>query len=117
MYNIIPSVHQAPNSCLSTTIGTKVNNNSAFDIDKPIYTYVDRDYFVCKDESSVCRYTSSRDSRATNLTNAINGLPVHNLHSKATLEPSAAVLHDRISRDCTFKMMYIMASVDCDVEQ
>jgi len=86
-----------------------------FDNSMNIYTHVDRDYYISNDDPSVS--TSLRDSKPTHISNAMKGLPAHNLHSNETLPVSAAALHDRISRDDPCKMMYIMAAVDCDVEQ
>jgi len=43
-------------------------------------------------------------------------LPQHNLHSKSSLPASSAKVHERMKKESPFKIMYIMAAVDCDFE-
>ena len=104
----------------STSLENTIDDSAsvaAYDRDKPIFTYANGDYFISNSSSSVDHCTSSRDTTATNVENAMRHLPSHNLHSKTTLDSSAAILHDRLSRDGSYKFMHIMAAVDCDEDK
>ena len=75
-----------------------------------IYTHVNKDFFLCNNHSSVALTSSTGGS--THLSRAIDTLPAHNLHTRQTLDPSAATLHDRVTRDDGCEMMVIMAAIE-----
>ena len=99
----------------SLQIGEIVDNKKAeskiplLDSDMCIFTNVDKDFIVLP--------VQTKKQRSTHLEVAVQNLPVHNLHSRNTLSKSSAQAHDRILRDQPFKIMYIMAAVDCLVDE
>ena len=90
-----------------------------------IFTYVDADYFVPSPErrggSSAATMTTTR-SFSSYLSAGVTALPRHNLCGGTNgghghLSSASASVHDRLSREDPFRVMYIMAAVDCDVER
>ena len=76
-----------------------------------VYTYTDKE-FHC--------FTNMNQSNAINKSHLIEGissLPAHNLHSTETLSKDATTVHDRISREDPFEIMYIVAAVDCEGDE
>ena len=78
------------------------------DEDFLLHTYVDSDFYTPRTEVRCC--TSTRTSK--HLERGVDMLPIHNLNTTATLPYSAMSVHDRISRDDPFEIMYIMAATD-----
>jgi hypothetical protein len=78
-----------------------------------LYTYVDSDFY-CPSLKDRCS-TSIRTSEY--LEKAVNKLPIHNLHTTSTLPNASMLVHDRISRDDPFEIMYIMVATDVDYEE
>lgn len=83
-----------------------------------IYTYVDKDNFVAKSRVLPRLTTSSKDEDPRNnpLGVAYATLPLRNI-PKDVLPMSSNAMKTHMSREAPFKIMYVMAAVDCDVER
>ena len=84
-----------------------------------IFTYVDSDFYI--PEISQSSNYDRRNEKITKLSEShlsygIMSLPQHNLHSEKTLPKQAAKVHDRVTKERPFKAMYIMATVECDID-
>ncbi len=97
-----------------------------------IYTRVDNDFYIPppeynvdddhhRDDGHIKKKKSTTMMMMTPLARAVRNLPAHNLHSAdgqdTYTESSVLAIHDRISRDDFCQTMYIMAAVDCNVEE
>ncbi len=72
-----------------------------------IYTYIDKDFQCTGDKSS-----KDNSSVRNHLSASLHALPRHNLHSSETISTNAIRVHDRLSREDPFQIMYIAAAVD-----
>lgn len=72
-----------------------------------VYTYIDNEY-----RCAPC-LVEQGDSLCTHLAYSVQYLPIHNLHSTKTMSHNSARVHDRLSREDPFQVMYIVAAVDC----
>lgn len=88
-----------------------INLTNEFQEDVIIHTYTDKTFFC----SSPTNEKEGRcdSSCSTHLKDVISSLPVHNLHTRSRLKwrsDCSTSIHDRMSREDTFEMMYIVAS-------
>lgn len=60
---------------------------------------------------------TTRESTQTHLHHGVRYLPAHNLQSMDTLSKAATSVHDRLSGEDPYQIMYIMAAVDCDIDE
>ena len=81
-----------------------------------IYTYTDKDFY-CVPQSSTQGIHSSSSSQSTHLAEIVSCLAMHNQHSKGTFHKDSANVHDRLSREDPFQMMYIFAAVEHNDEK
>ena len=76
-----------------------------------IYTYTDNE-FRCA--SNLC----GDSDKSTYLSKSIHSLPIHNLHVNGeSIEKNSLLVHDRLSREDPFEVMYIVAATDCRVQK
>jgi hypothetical protein len=80
-----------------------------------IYTHVDKEFYCLSNTRGNDECLPS--SNNTHLVDAMSCLPAHNLHSEDTLNKNSVKVHDRLSREDPFQMMYIVAAADCNVEE
>ncbi len=87
-------------------------NSILFEDEAFVYTCIDKEFYCPVDSIQ-----NDKSSTGTHLAEAVSLLPVHNLLSSQSLSRDFATVHDRLTREDPFQVMYIFAAVDCNIEE